>query len=225
MDTYHNRFVKSFRTKTHGNQEFFALIRVFLWFIILSLFHAFWNNSVSAQNDAISNLKQQIEEGNSKAILEVLSEPYKAQDAQLKPFLRKLASDEKQRVIYDSPSYYAQIALAKLGEQDEIEQIYSEVDVKDSGYLVGMKKLFLVGGKTAIKKFYLLLDDNTQVEIKKDYSKPEVPVNDVFYYPKSTMAIYYLSKLVDNPPTRSGVPSNKVSLWKEWFEKHKELIQ
>lgn len=182
-------------------------------------------SKVFSQTDIVSELKQQIEEGNSKFILEVLSEPYKAQDVQLKPFLKKLASDEKQRLIYDSPSFFAQIALAKLGEQDAIEQIYSEVEINDSSYLVGMKKLFLIGGKIAIKKFYLLLDDNSQVEIKKDYSKPEVPVNDVFYYPKSTMAIYYLSQSVSNPPTRSGVPSNKVSLWKEWFERHKELIE
>jgi len=195
------------------------ILTFILLFFVVGLLNSF------AQSNAVSELKQQIEQGKSEAILEIISEPAKAQDADLKKYLRSLASDEKQRVVYDSPAYFAHIALAKLGEQDAEEQILSEVDMNNPIYLVGMKKLFLVGGKFSFKKFYDLLDDTTQVEIKEDCKEKSALCNDVFFYPKNFVAIFYLSQMVDNPPTRRGVPSNKVSMWKDWFENHKELIR
>jgi hypothetical protein len=180
---------------------------------------------IYAQSDSMLELKRQVNEGNSKAILEVISEPAKIQDPKLKQYLKNIASDEKKRVLSGSPSYFAHIALAKLGEQEAISEIISEADSDTPTYVIGMKKLFLTGGKPALRKFYQLLDDDTQIDLKEDCEGKSGFCNDVFYYPKNAMAIFYLSQMVDNPPTRRGVPSNKVSLWKEWFITHKYLIE
>lgn len=178
-----------------------------------------------SQSEALSELKQEISKGNFKAVLDVVTEPSKAQDESVKKYLTELMADKQQRVMVGRPSYFAHIAMAKMHDKEAIDGIIAEIESDHPLAVIGMKKLYLVGGKVAIKKFYSLLDDTTQIDVKKSPNDQTDHENDGFFYPKNVMAILYLSQIVENPPTRPGVPSNKIALWKEWFIVNRHLIE
>ncbi len=178
-----------------------------------------------SQSEALSELKQEIRRGNFHAVLEVAAEPSKAKDASVNKYLMELMSDKQQRVLEGDPSFFAHIAMARLRNKEAINGIIAEVESDTSLHLIGMKKLYLVGGKVALTKFYNLLDDSTQIDGKMGCTDKTNHLNDIFFYPKNVMAVFYLSQMVENPPTRAGVPSNNIALWKEWFLVNKHLIE
>lgn len=166
------------------------------------------------ENISKEELKRQIAEGNALIISQIKWNSVTDSDAI--EYIKTLASDELNRQKNGSASYFAQVALAKMNNASALDQIREECKIDNPQYLVGMEKVFQVGGRFALKTFYSLLHDETQVHIDG--------VKDVIYYPKNAMAIYYLSKMVERPPTRRGVPSNNIPAWKKWFEEHKHLI-
>lgn len=162
-----------------------------------------------SQTEEISNsakvLAEKVKEGDNQSILEA----GKLGDKTLIPYLKTLAANG---------STWAQMALAKLGETEYLNQILAEIDDENPSVQDrAMEKLRYVGGKGAFKKFYELLDD-TAPRLTESHC--------VIFFTRSTMAMFFLRKMVDNPPTQNTNPSDKnISLWKDWFERNKHLIE
>ena len=175
-------------------------------------------NVALAQTDILSEsakeLKSKVEDGNYDAILEAGN----SDDKSLIPYLKSMTLNSKDKWNEASRAFKAQIALAKLGDQDAFNEILAETDapepyVQDSA----LKKLSLVGGNKSFKKLYSLLDD---------FSDRKGEAIDVIYFPRGSLAITLLSQMVSDPPTnpkRYGMQED-VKLWKAWFEKHKQLL-
>jgi hypothetical protein len=155
------------------------------------------------------------------------------------PFLKTLASRET-TADYDAALHtiksYAQIALASLGDEEYLNKIVREVDSKDIFLQdTAMERLAMVNNKLTYKTFYRLLDDTkyrqeipTAEEIK--YAKDHgygLRKGDVILEPRSFFAMYLLSKIISNPPVSCNLELNEthIKVWKEWFAKHKELIE
>lgn len=199
-----------------------------------------WSSNVLAQTEELSPtakyLKSRVEAGDYDAILEAGN----SGDLTLIPYLKQLVSNAKARSNSNSSAYEAHIALAKLGGNDALQQILAEIDAENPDVQDNaMKKLSLVGGKEAFKKFYQLLDDTAPREnpkckkslenFKKNHPEGENCgfCCDVVYFSRSVSAILLLSNMIDNPPVKGGAWDLKknVQLWKEWFAKNKHLIE
>lgn len=178
-------------------------------------------------SDSAKALAEKVKEGDNQSILKAGN----SGDKTLIPYLKALAS---------KGSPWAQMALAKLGEREYLDQILVEVDADSPDIQSrGIRKLAYVGGKEALKKFYQLLDDTAPREnpnckkemerFKENHSEIEKCgfCCDVLVLTRSSMAILYLSQMVDNPPTKRGMwgIEEDVPLWKEWFERNKYLIE
>ena len=151
-------------------------------------------------------LAEKVKAGDDKSILEAGS----SGDKTLVPYLKTLAAK-------DSP--WAYMALAKLGETEYLNQILTEVDAENPSIQDrAMEKLSYVGGKAAFKKFYELLDDITPRQTESRC---------VVFFTRSVMAMFFLRKMVENPPTstRHSGNSKDIALWKEWFITNKHLIE
>jgi hypothetical protein len=205
-------------------------------FAVLFLLTVFVN-AVWAQEQELSwtakQLKKQVEQRNIKAILEAAD----TGDITLIPYLKQLSSDLEGRNNQNHPSFYAHVALAKLGDDEAIQQILAEVDDESTRIQSGgMHKLSLVGGKVAFKKFYELLDDtrpreDTDCQKMFDEHNKKHPDNklsaycDILYFTKSVTAMSYLIKMVENPPVKTFYGTQKeINIWKDWFKKNNRLI-
>ena len=176
--------------------------------LILLLFASNVNiafSQIKEMSDSAKALAEKVREGDNQSVLNA----GKSEDKTLIPYLKTLAS---------KGSPWAQMALAKLGENEYLNQILAEVDAEDPNIQDrAMEKLSYVGGKVAFKRFYELLDD-TAPRLTESRC--------VIFFTRSTMAMFFLRKMVDNPPTQNTNPSDRnISLWKEWFLINKYLIE
>lgn len=151
-------------------------------------------------------------------------------DRKFVPYLKTLKGTRAQ---------WAQMALAKLGEVNYLNQILEEVDspnpeIQDRA----MAKLVYVGGKTALRKLVQLLDDTSpreSPECKVDAGLTKTQADktlcglccDVIFYSRSSTAILSLSRMVENPPTKIGKPGNQedIEKWKAWLRVNRNLIE
>jgi len=185
-------------------------------------------------SEAAQHLREAVKHNDHRAILEAGD----TGDPTLIPYLRRLASDAEARNNYNRPSYYAHVALAKLGDKDAINQILSDVDNESSAIQDrGINKLGLLGGEIALKKLYELLDDtkprkNTDCEkmFKEHNLKyPENQLNpycDVIYFPRSASAIAALRNLIHDPNVdvyRGAL--NEADLWKTYLKKNRLVAE
>lgn len=149
---------------------------------------------------------------------DAIAEAGKSGDLTLIPYLKQLSSNVIARTKSNTPEFQAHIALVKLGDNGALQQILTEVDsenfaIQDNA----IKKLSLIGGKAAFKKFYELLEDLA----------PRESQSDVIYFPRGVVVMLELSRLVSDPPTmpsKYDLKQNAQS-WKEWFNRNKHLIE
>jgi hypothetical protein len=99
-----------------------------------------------------------------------------------------------------------------------------------------MKKLSLVGGREAFRKFHQLLDDtagreNPQCKINVENFRKNNPNGgncglccDVVFFSRSSTAMLFLSRMVAHPPTKN-IGRENLRIWKEWFARNKHLIE
>ena len=212
------------------NMKLFLLLPLIFALFLVPCFAQEQNQSLS---DTAIYLESRVKEGDYKAIVEAGN----SGDITLIPYLKQLSSNLEGRSNRNHPSFFSHIALARLGDNEAIQQILEEVDnespaVQDKG----MGKLSLVGGKVALRKFYELLDDtkprkNTDcLKMFEEHNKkhPEnklSPYCDVIYFTRSVTAMISLKRLVENPPVKTFYGTQKeIDVWKDWFEKNKHLI-
>lgn len=143
------------------------------------------------------------------------------------PHLRKVkARKEKHK---NSAAYNAQMALAKLGESGEMEEIVAETRSSDPGIQAeGIEKLAYVANKTALRMLVGLLDDpgkyRRAVWIGPDGKQRH---SDVIYEPPSIQACRALMKIVPAGPKakKKFLDKDDVDAWKEWWKKNQKKYE
>ncbi len=165
------------------------------------------------KSESAMALKAKVDEQKEGVILEAV----KTGDRSLTPYLKQLASNETQRSNQNSYAFQAHAALAKLGDENALQEILDELksdNLRVKGSAIA--KLALVGSKTAYRKLFELLDDTLH--------RP-TGVGDV-YGSNSRVAMIYLGKTVENPPRLpNGNVERSIPAWKAWFAKNKHLIE
>jgi len=191
-------------------------------------------------SDSAKALAERVRVGDYQSVLDAGG----TGDTSLIPYLKVLASQGK--------SPWPQMALAKLGEKDYVDEIFAEVDNADPMVQDrAIEKLVYLGDKTSLRRLYQLLDDATP---REDPSCPKDPVAfaeyikkhpqeqngnlrcDVIFFSRRSTVMHVLDGALKNypdvpPPYLENDPrpekwqEKRASLWKEWFENHKYLIE
>lgn len=161
---------------------------------------------------------------------EAIAQAGKTGDPDFVPVLRSLIPHSKKEFGRVLPSI--QIALAKLGETDQIAAILSDLrgDVPRRQN-EAVDKLIDIGGPMAITAIMPLLDEDKVRSYKQN--PPGICRRD---YPLRRYALRALPLLVVNPPVDpetddisiigKWVPiDEQVALWKQWYEWHKDSLE
>jgi hypothetical protein len=168
--------------------------------------------------DAIAGISPALNALRENAVGMII-EATKTKDPALIPHLKVLASDEKWRSMTGTAEFQAHIALAKLGEPFALQEIFSEVDSRDTlTRSAAVAKLAQIGSVDTYRKLYVLLDDSTVRDDNKS--------NDEVIRPNSELVMEELGKIFKDVPRRpNGVVLYDTTAWKAWFEKNKHLIE
>lgn len=143
------------------------------------------------------------------------------------PRLRRLkARKGKEFATYTNA---AQMALAKLGERRELDEILEEsrsdeADVRSNA----LEKLAYVGGKTAINALAAQLEEKARFRATKLKMKDGSFIEgDAAFPPPSHQAMAALEKLVPDPPeyNRDFPGDADVEIWKAWWKANKKKYQ
>lgn len=184
----------------------------------------------------VNRLEATVKSGVTEDSLRMIIEAGESGDKSVIPYLEKLASQPSERNVLHSIESYAQVALAKLGMDYQLNMILKQVDdenifVQD----VGMKKLAMVGGRNAFATFLRLLDDTDYRSEKFIKDEPEKIVDgrphskkgDEVLEPRSYLAMTLLTEISPNPPVTKTTPLSPetAQLWKIWFESNKQLLE
>lgn len=202
----------------------------FYLFTIIILFFATSNFSQECRESNKSDLlAEDIKVGKFESIL-VAGD---SNDKCLIPYLRTLSSKNT------GVGRYAQIALAKLGDEKAVKDILDEVDFElaneksTESKFQGIEKLSMVGGKVAFRKFYKILCDAKPLpETTNEQNEPSHRTRKLKPkgYPLSVYVVMtHLKGMVSNPPNLSSrnninFVDDLINHWKKWFEDHKYLI-
>ena len=170
-----------------------------------------------SQSDSAKILAEKIKTEGRQAILNAGT----SQDKTIIPYLKTLALKDDYSAI--------QMALAKLGETEYLNQIILETEspnISDQNFAI--RKLAYVANKKAYTKLYSLLDNTKERENdKRHISKSDCGLCcDVMVFSIASEVVRVLSKTIPNPPVKSYFGTDEdIELWKKWFEEHKELIE
>lgn len=176
-------------------------------------------NETKVMKATKEELIKNIEGGNKNAILELGS----IGDQSVIPFLEKLLQSPNKN--FGGVAANAQMALAKLGRKEQLDEILAELNSEDWGLQDhAIKKLAYVGGNESVKALVKLLDDRKWRK-GKEWSGPkgERAMDKVFYSPRSDLAMKALAQIVPNPPIDSTVEPTEEHLqkWRVWWKNNK----
>jgi len=196
---------------------------IHLLFIFFLGMHLQYVHAQTVTNAAKSNkdeIIKKIEEGDRNAVLELGS----TGDQTIIPYLQKLL--ENPNKVFGGVAANAQMALAKLGQKKQMDEILVELESNDPSLQDNaIKKLIYVANNEAIKALAKLLDDNKWRK-GPDWVGPkgERAMDKVFYSPRSELAMKALSQIVQNPPTSPPIEPTEEHLqeWREWWAKNKD---
>jgi hypothetical protein len=141
--------------------------------------------------------------------------------------LRRLkARREKHR---HSLAANAQMALAKVGERAEMDEIIAETKSNDPAVQAyAIEKLSYVGNNEAIRNLIGLLDDmRIRRGLPEKGADGKMHDSDVGFGPPSYAAIKALIKLIPGGPRLKGKYPSKddAAAWKTWWSANKEKFE
>lgn len=198
-------------------------MKIILLFLSVSCGAALAVGPSSERETKIRQLKERAQKNDSKAVLELGEEG----DGSVVQMLRELR--KKGEKHFGAPGANAQMALAKLGEKKEFDEIVGELNSEDPRTQDNaIEKLTYIGGPKAIKALCPLLQmDKTR---RPKWNMPVGGVNPkgkVFYASLGVMAARALAKIVDSPPVPpKEIPSNEdLSKWKAWWESNRAKFE
>jgi hypothetical protein len=182
----------------------------------------------TAQDTAAPSMTQLLdaaERGDQEAILQ-LGTRGEADRAATVALLNRIRSSWANK-NYGSPSACAQMALAKLGDNDAMSEILAELAGDEPGVQDNaIKKLTYVASPAAIEVLIGLLDDDKPRKMKEwSGSSGEKPQGKILYYPINVMAMEALAEIIPNPVVIPGqrTPPTKehIQQWREWWSENK----
>src|ERR1035437_3078773 len=190
----------------------------------------------AGQNDPnVKELADKIKTRSTHESMEAILAAGRSGNKNFIPFLQTIAEPEEVSYAFKTIPSYAQVALAMLGEKGYLWLILQEVDSEDIFLQnTGIEKLSLVGGPTAFKTFFRLLDE---VQLRREKASAEdleyarihgftLRTGDEILEPRSILAMRKLSTMVIDPPVSPAASPtlDDIKIWKEWFIQHQDLI-
>lgn len=180
---------------------------------------------------AIPSVKELLlaaERGDTDAILQLGRE--REEDQAVVALLSNIRSNSKYR-NFGSPFACAQMALARLGDNEAMAEILAEVESVEPGIQdYAIRKLAYVGSPRAVEILVSLLE-NDEPRKTKEWRGPngEKPLDKLIYYPINIMALRALAEIMPNPIVVLGkreFPTQEdVRRWLEWWESTGESLK
>lgn len=180
----------------------------------LFLLAALWSPAPTNAGD----VQEAVSSPDPKEILEIGRTGDKSKIAQL----RKLK--EKKDKSLHGEAVSAQMALARLGEKREMDEILTEANDTDPEVkLNAVKKLGYVGNTAAVNALALQLDD---MKLRRKSSRGQDGVmrpGHVIFGAPALAAVKELSDIVPEGPkfNKDNATEDDVKRWKEWWGKNK----
>lgn len=166
-------------------------------------------------------LIQAAKTGNKEAILELGKQGKRGAI----PELKKIRDDNKNKA-FGSISSCAQMALAKLGDSEAMNEILAELQSDDPmSQDHAIKKLAYIANNEAMEVLVNLLEDNKPRKMK-GYDpnmrgpKGEMPQGKILYEPINVIAMKTLATIIPNPiiPADKLPTQENIQKWREWWE-------
>jgi hypothetical protein len=170
-------------------------------------------NGHAASNKAPGALIDRAKKGDRKAILELGG----LGDTSLVPSLREIKGRKNKH--FGGAGANAQMALAKLGEQVEFDEITHEANDKDPEVRWnGVRKLEYIGDKRAVGALGRLLQSSESGTVLFGGNQK----GKVVYEAPAYAAARSLSKIVQDGPTRNSerIHEDDLAKWREWWKKN-----
>jgi IPT/TIG domain len=166
---------------------------------------------------------QQIQAGDKNAI----DEAGRSGDRRFVPDLRGALNSSGK---HDDARWHARIALARLGETDQLQAVWCRaiVDLPKRGMWPGVEELKLIGGWFAIQGLQKFLPPNDPVHWHKPTN--EEKNSDVAYLPFYYGVLQAFPTVVPNPPVTSTPFEAQVhsqdltKVWQEWIPAHQDEL-
>jgi hypothetical protein len=149
-------------------------------------------------------------------------------------FVQYLQHELKDRRTQDGPARQAMIALARLGETDQLQEVWCRAITDDPkrGLENPVFELEQVGGWFSIQGLEKLLTPEGLVHWHKLSGKEKY--SDATVDPLNVRALRTLPKVVPNPPVRYSAPTEQfraqthtqeeMKMWQDWIAAHKDEL-
>ena len=177
------------------------------------------HNVVAAQTQSDETLVRRIQGGDSAAI----AEAGKSGNKLYVPYLRRELTDRRDD---GAPARRARIALARLGEIDQMQEVWCRAITDDPkrGLKPSTYELESVGGWFAIQGLEKLLTPDGLVKWHKPSEKERN--NDSLADPVSLTAFNALPKVIPNHPAQFPDKewNPQVKAWQDWIAAHKDEL-
>jgi len=198
--------------------------------LILVLFGINTIQGIAQKNDdkrqirvdsSLEALVQAADSGNNDAILEL----GKRGGGETIPVLQKIREKDKNKA-FGSASSCAQMALAKLGDSEAMDEILAELKNEEPvSQDNAIKKLTYVANNKAIEVLIGLLGNNKPRKMK-GYDpnmrgpKGEMPQGKILYEPINVIAMKALATIIPNPIVSADkLPAQEnIQKWREWWQ-------
>jgi len=199
--------------------------------LVLVLFGINTMQGISQKNDdksqiriesSLEALAQAADSGNNDAILEL----GKRGERETMPILQKIREKSKNKA-FGSTSSCAQMALAKLGDNEAMDEILAELKSDEPmSQDNAIKKLTYVANNKAIEVLVGLLE-NDKPRKMKGYDpnmrgpKGEMPQGKILYEPINVLAMKALATIIPNLIILADnkLPSQEnIQKWREWWQ-------
>jgi hypothetical protein len=176
----------------------------------------------NAREDS-SLLIQKVKSGDPDAIAEAGRSGNKA----YVPYLRKQLTSARYKGTNLSPATQSRMALAKLGEVDQLEDLWCNVTYS---YPAPLGQLSYVGGWYSVRVLKIVLNAESDRVFERRARKQEA--SDVVYPPDSANALKTLTAMFPNGPRGSPeqwlTPTdrqNSIQQWNKWIADHTDELK
>ena len=221
-------FLRSFIVKNN--------LRALKLLIIIAVIPILGAGQNQLKDQDVQRLANTIRTGSTSQSLEAILAAGRSRNKKYVPLLRSIAESESISYAVKTVPSYAKIALAMLGDEGFLALILQEIDSEDIALQnTGIEKLSLVGGRAAFKTFFHLLDDTSaRREMPSEEEKESARARgfvlrkgDEIFEPRSIVVMRKLSTMVIDPriPPGTDPTLNDVKIWKNWFQRHLDLIR
>jgi hypothetical protein len=170
-----------------------------------------------------STLIQKIKSGNVEAI----AEAGRSGNKTYIPYLRQQLTNSRDKGTNLSPAAQSRLALAKLGEADQLQDLWCDITYR---YPTPLGPLSYVGGWYSVRVLRLFLNAENDPVFERRQRKQDA--SDLVYPPDSANALKTLTAMFPDGPPGSAeqwlLPAERqrdVQQWNSWIASHTEELK